>query len=248
MPSTVGYAEIAANYRKQIQDGVLQPGDTMPSLRQVCERYNVAQTTANRAYRVLKMEGLTTPRPGVGTVVVGPTSNNIGTRVRLYQATGKALDGGESSRILEVGTVGADELIAPRLDVAPGTPVQMRRRLVSRNGVPVHLSNSYYPAYVIAATPELTEPVSTGGSRELAAARLGVEQARVLEEVTSRHATNAEKEHLGLTADDVVVSQVIRTVTLEDDRVVEVAVKVTGGETILSWTTDLESGSSSASS
>ncbi|MFL4910695.1 GntR family transcriptional regulator [Streptomyces sp. MMS24-I2-30] len=239
MPNTVGYAEIAANYRKQIQDGTLKPGDTMPSLRQVCERYNVAQTTANRAYRLLKMEGLTVAKPGVGTVVAGPMSSNISTRVRLYESTGKALDGGESSRILEVGTVGADELVAPRLDVAPGTPIHVRRRLVSRNGVPVHLSSSYYPAYVIAVTPELTEPVSTGGSRELAAARLGVAQARVLEEVTSRLATSAEKEHLGLTAGDVVVSQVVRTVTLADDRVVEVAVKVTGGATILRWSTIL---------
>ncbi|MFD3533347.1 GntR family transcriptional regulator [Streptomyces sp. NPDC058664] len=239
MPNTVGYAEIAANYRKQIQDGVLKPGDTMPSLRQVCERYNVAQTTANRAYRVLKMEGLTIAKPGVGTVVVGPISNNIGTRVRLYEETGKALGGGESSHILEVGTVGADELVAPRLDVAPGTPVHMRRRLVSRNGVPVHLSSSYYPSHVIAVTPELTQPISTGASRELAAERLGVAQARVLEEVTSRFASSSEKEHLGLTAGEVAVSQVVRTVTLADERVVEVAVKVTGGATILRWTTDL---------
>ncbi|MGW6287364.1 GntR family transcriptional regulator [Streptomyces sp. NPDC055107] len=239
MPNTVGYAEIAANYRKQIQDGVLEPGTTMPSLRQVCERYGVAQTTANRAYRVLKMEGLTMAKPGVGTVVVGPASNNIGTRVRLYEETGKALDGGESSRIFEVGTVGADELVAPRLDVTPGTPVHVRRRVVSRNGVPVHLSSSYYPAFVVAAAPELAEPVSTGGSRELAAARLGVAQHRVLEEVTSRLATSAEKEHLGLTAGDVVVSQIVRTVTLADDRVVEVAVKITGGATILRWSTSL---------
>ncbi|MEU2873032.1 GntR family transcriptional regulator [Streptomyces olivoreticuli] len=243
MPGTVGYAEIAANYRKQIQDGVLKPGDTMPSLRQVCERYNVAQTTANRAYRVLKTEGLTIAKPGVGTVVVGPISNNISTRVRLYEETGKALGGGESSRILEVGTVGADELVAQRLDVTPGTPVHMRRRLVSRNGVPVHLSSSYYPSYVIAVTPELAEPVSTGGSRELAAERLGVAQARVLEEVTSRFATSSEKEHLGLTAGEVAVSQVVRTVTLADDRVVEVAVKVTGGATILRWATSLTANS-----
>ncbi|WP_331759888.1 GntR family transcriptional regulator (plasmid) [Streptomyces sp. NBC_01525] len=239
MSNTVGYAEIAANYRKQIQDGTLSPGETMPSLRQVCERYGVAQTTANRAYRALKMEGLTIAKAGVGTVVAGPISNNIGSRVQLFENTGKALDGGESSRILEVGTVGADELVAPRLDVAPGTPVHVRRRLVSRGGMPVHISSSYYPAYVIAAAPELAEPVSTGGSRELAAARLGHAQDRVLEEVTSRLATGAEKEHLGLTAGDVVVSQVVRTVTLTDDRVVEVAVKITGGATILRWTTSL---------
>ncbi|MFH8558930.1 GntR family transcriptional regulator [Streptomyces celluloflavus] len=239
MSNAVGYAEIAADYRKQIQDGALRPGDTMPSLRQVCERYGVAQTTANRAYRVLKMEGLTLAKAGVGTVVVGPISNNIGTRVRLYQGTGKALGGGEASQILDVGTVGADELVAPRLDVAPGTPVHVRRRLVSRNGVPVHLSSSYYPAYVIAVAPELAEPISTGGSRELAATRLGIAQDRVLEEVTSRLATGPEKERLGLTTSDVVVSQVVRTVTLVDDRVVEVAVKVTGGATILRWATSL---------
>lgn len=239
MARTVGYAEIAAHYRQQIQDGVLKPGDTMPSMRQVCEHFNVAQTTANRAFRVLKQEGLTLPRSGVGTVVAGPISNNIASRVALHASTGKALGGGESSHIVEVGTVGADELVAPRLDVAPGTPVHVRRRIVSRGGVPVHISSSFYPAYVVAVTPELAEPVSTGGSRELAAERLGVAQDRVLEEVTSRLATEAEKTALGLTAGDVVVTQVVRTVYLADDRVVEVAVKIAGGATILRWTTPL---------
>lgn len=239
MPENMGYVEIAAYYRQQIQDGALRPGDTMPSLRQVCERFGVANTTANRAYRMLKMEGLTLAKAGTGTVVAGPISNNIQARVQLHGSTGRALGGGEESRILEVGTTGADELVAPRLDVTPGTPVHVRRRLVSRNGNPIHLSSSYYPAYVIAVTPELTEPVSTGGSRELAAERLGTAQEQVLEEVTSRLATESEKGALGLTAGDVVVTQVVRTVTLTDGRVIEVAVKVAGGTTILRWSTPL---------
>lgn len=240
MPETTGYAEIAAHYRQQIQDGLLTPGATMPSLRQVCDHFGVANTTANRAYRVLKMEGLTLPKAGVGTVVAGPISNNIAARIQLHEATGSALGAGESSRILEVGTVGADELVAPRLDVPSGTPVHVRRRIVSRNGAPVHISSSYYPAYVIAVVPELTEPVSTGGSRELAAERLGVAQDHVLEEVTSRLATETEKASLGLTAGNVVVTQVVRTVHLTDGRVVEVAVKIAGGATILRWATSLK--------
>ncbi|MER6092421.1 GntR family transcriptional regulator [Streptomyces bluensis] len=239
MPETTGYTEIAAHFRRLIRDGTLRPGDTMPSYEEAKRQFGVAHTTVHRAYRVLKMEGLTLPKPGVGTVVAAPASNNIGTRVALHAATGSALESSESSRVLEVGTVGADALVAPRLDVPPGTPVQVRRRLVSRNGAPVHLSSSYYPAYVIAVTPELQEPVSTGGSRELAASRLGVAQDQVLEEVTSRHATTSEKEALGLTAAEVVVTQVVRTVTLEDGRVVEVAVKVAEGSTILRWTTSL---------
>ncbi|MFJ4412578.1 GntR family transcriptional regulator [Streptomyces sp. NPDC088910] len=241
MAETTGYAQIAAHYRQQIQDGELRPGDTMPSLRQVCEEFGVAQTTANRAFRRLKMEGLTLAQPGIGTLVAGLISNNISARVRMHETTGKALGGGETSTILEVGTTGADELVAPRLDVEPGTPVYVRKRVVSRAGVPVHLSSSYYPPYVIAVTPELTEPVSTGGSRELAAERLGVAQEQVLEEVTSRLATEQEKAILGLTTGEVVVTQVVRTVTLADGRVVEVAVKVTGGATILRWSTSLSS-------
>lgn len=240
MPETIGYAEIAAHYRQQIQDGTLRPGDTMPSLRQVREHFDVANTTANRAFQTLKREGLTLPKAGVGTVVAGPISNNIAARVKLHEVTGKALGGGETSRITEVGTVGADELVAPRLDVTPGTPVHVRRRVVSRGGAPVHFSSSYYPAYVIAVTPELAEPVSTGGSRELAAERLGSPQEHVLEEVTSRFATESEKTSLGLTAGDVIVTQVVRTVHLADGRVVEVAVKIAGGATILRWATSLK--------
>lgn len=239
MTESMGYAEIAEHYRRQIRDGTLRPGATMPSYRNASAEFGVAHTTVHRAYRVLKMEGLALSKPGVGMVVAAPASTGIGTRVALHAATGSALEGGESSRILEVGTVGADALVAPRLDVPPGTPVQVRRRVVSRNGVPVHVSSSYYPAYVIAVTPELREPVSTGASRELAASRLGSAQDKVLEEVTSRHATTAEKEALGLTAGEVVVTQVVRTVSLEDGRVVEVAVKVAEGSTILRWTTSL---------
>ncbi|MFP3119861.1 GntR family transcriptional regulator [Streptomyces sp. Iso 434] len=235
-----GYAAIAAELRQRIQDGELTPGDRLPSLREVCEEHGVATTTANRAFQMLKREGLTLARPGVGTVVAGPLSNNIHARVRLHEATGRALGGGEVSRILSVGTVGADDLVAPRLGVAPGTPVHMRQRVVSRAGNPVHLSSSYYPDYVIAVTPELTEPTSTGGSRELAAERLGSAQDHVLEEVTSRLATEAEKGALGLTAGDVVITQVVRTVTLADGRVVEVAVKTTSGATVLRWSTSLQ--------
>ncbi|RSS50092.1 GntR family transcriptional regulator [Streptomyces sp. WAC01280] len=235
-----GYAEIAAHFRRKIQDGELRPGDTLPSLRAVCEEFGVAQTTANRAFRLLKSEGLTLPKAGVGTVVAGPVSTSIEARVALHAATGSALTGGESSRILEVGTVGADELVAPRLDITPGTPVHMRRRVVSRGGVPVHLSTSYYPAYVMAVTPELAEPVSTGASRELAAERLGVAQDHVLYEHTSRFATEAEKETLGITASGPLpVSQEVRTVYLADERIVEVAVKVANGSTILRHTMPL---------
>ncbi|MFD7995481.1 GntR family transcriptional regulator [Streptomyces mexicanus] len=79
MPETTGYAEIAEYFRQQIQDGTLQPGDTMPSFKKVASQFGVAITTVNRAYRLLKAEGLTVAKPGVGTVVAAPISRNGGT-------------------------------------------------------------------------------------------------------------------------------------------------------------------------
>ncbi|MEU9166112.1 GntR family transcriptional regulator [Streptomyces sp. NPDC048424] len=233
-----GYAGIAAFYAGRIRTGVIPAGATLPSLREVCDAHEVSMKTAVRAYAQLKAWGLTIAKPGVGTVAAAPASDNIAGRVRNFAETGKALSEGETSQILEIGTVAADEIVASRLEVEPGTPVAVRRRVVSRAGVPVHYSSSYYPAYVIDVVPELTEPVSTGGSRELASARLGSPQKGVLEEVTMRNATEIEKAALGLTG-TVGVSQVVRTVYLQDGRIVEVGVKVVSGSTVLRWWTDL---------
>ena len=239
MAQAGGYAAIAEHFRTLIREGTLNPGDRMPTIRKVMEDWGVSNATAVRAYTTLKQEGWTSASSGAGTIVTGYGSDNIATRVRTHAATGAALATGEASEIVEVGTVGAEEAIAARLEVEPGSPVQVRRRLVTRGGAPVHLSSSYYPAYVVEAVPELAEPVSTGGSRELASERLGVAQGRVLEEVTSRLATEPESAGLGLTG-SVIVTQVLRTVFLADDRVVEVALKVCNGSTVLKWSTSLD--------
>lgn len=235
---TRGYAEIAEHFRLEIRNGTLRPGDRLPTIKEVIAQFGVSNTTAVRAYKALKKEGLTQAARGAGTVVAHHGSDNIAARVQHFAATGRALAANETSQILEVGTASADETVAARLDVEPGTPVQVRRRLVSRDGVPVHVSSSFYPSYVMEVTPELAQEASTGGSRELAAERLGVAQGHVLEEVTSRLATDPEKAALGLTG-AVIVTQVARTVFLSDGRVVEVAIKVASGSTVLRWSTSL---------
>jgi GntR family transcriptional regulator len=222
------YKQIADHYRQKILSGELAPGTKLPTLREIMAERGTTMATAGAAMAELRREGLTIARPRVGTVVA-EASSSVASRVQTHAATGRALGVGESSRILEIGTTEADENIADRLGVEPGSLVHVRRRLVSRNDVPTHMTTSYYAPFVIDVTPELTEPVSTGGSRELAAERLGVPQDQLLEEITSRLATEEERQALGLIDGDIVVTQVLRTVLLADGRVVEVAVKVASG-------------------
>lgn len=63
------YRAIAAEIRSRIESGDLRPGDRVPSIRQISQRWGVAVATATRAAAVLREEGLVEPRVGAGTVV-----------------------------------------------------------------------------------------------------------------------------------------------------------------------------------
>ncbi len=58
------------NITRQIEDGVLKPGDRLPSAVQLCEQYEVSITVVRDAVLWLKARGLVQGVPGVGVFVV----------------------------------------------------------------------------------------------------------------------------------------------------------------------------------
>jgi AcrR family transcriptional regulator len=65
------YLRIVDEVRQRIASGELRPGDRVPSARRITQDWGVAIATATKALATLQQEGLTTVRPGVGTVVAG---------------------------------------------------------------------------------------------------------------------------------------------------------------------------------
>ncbi|WP_020018119.1 TetR/AcrR family transcriptional regulator C-terminal domain-containing protein [Promicromonospora sukumoe] len=65
------YRQIAGELRARILAGDLRPGDRVPSVRQIAQRWGVAAATATRVTAVLRDEGLVEARVGSGTVVSG---------------------------------------------------------------------------------------------------------------------------------------------------------------------------------
>lgn len=63
------YRTIAAEIRARIEEGKLQPGERVPSIRQISQRRGVAIATATRAISTLRDEGLVETAVGSGTVV-----------------------------------------------------------------------------------------------------------------------------------------------------------------------------------
>jgi DNA-binding transcriptional MocR family regulator len=63
------YRQLADQYRRAIGNGVLRPGDRMPSMRAFMQRHGVSLATATESYRVLERAALIDARPRAGYFV-----------------------------------------------------------------------------------------------------------------------------------------------------------------------------------
>ena len=65
------YTQIVENFRGQIAAGILQPGDKLPSVRELASQLSINPNTIQRAYRELEMQGVIQTLPGKGCFVCG---------------------------------------------------------------------------------------------------------------------------------------------------------------------------------
>ena len=65
------YTQITDGFREQIVTGMLQPGDKLPSVRELACQLTINPNTIQRAYRELEMQGWVASVPGKGSFVCG---------------------------------------------------------------------------------------------------------------------------------------------------------------------------------
>jgi DNA-binding GntR family transcriptional regulator len=160
MAERTGYADIAAHFRKLINDGDLAPGDVLPSMKKVCDEFGVSITTANRAFRLLKAEGITIPMSGIGTIVASKSHATSTGRARLerVERTGREYSPGESSTNHAAKLASCKDLdICAQLDVDPGDEVVIRSRVFRRDGRPTVVAISVIHPRVLAHVPEVLQ-------------------------------------------------------------------------------------------
>lgn len=72
------YQQIAEALREQIQSGVLEPGDRLPSLAEMYQEHGLSRSTVERVHRLLEMDGLVVREQGRGTFVTKPAKGSKG--------------------------------------------------------------------------------------------------------------------------------------------------------------------------
>ncbi|MEU8434843.1 GntR family transcriptional regulator [Streptomyces sp. NPDC029216] len=69
------YLQLVNQVKQALRLGVLEPGDRLPTAREVVAATAINPNTVLKAYRELEREGLVEPRPGAGTFVRRSLSN-----------------------------------------------------------------------------------------------------------------------------------------------------------------------------
>lgn len=222
-PKKAGYAEIADHFRKLIADGTLAPGAEMPSMRNVCTEFNVAITTANRAFRILKEEGLTVVRPGRKTLVADQprVASSASARLKRIERTGQPYGHGEKSvdHTAELLSI-ADPILANHLGVELHDEVVVRTRTFIRNGKRTVFAVSCIHMRALADVPELGSAEPFGQFwQEVYKARTGKTVTKSPERRSARLAKDYELQALHIDVEPgtpVPVLVVVNTFSDED--------------------------------
>jgi GntR family transcriptional regulator len=123
----------------------LKPGDPLPSERELAERYGVARMTVRAEITRLAAEGMVERVQGRGTFVAEARVAQAATLSSFTEdMRARGLTAG--SQVLGQETVPADDMVAGRLGIEPGTPVVRVRRVRTADGEPMALEEAFLAA------------------------------------------------------------------------------------------------------
>ena len=69
--------QVTDELQRLMLTGKLKEGEKLPSERELCELFGVSRTVVRESIRTLRTKGLVEVRPGIGSIVRSPSSNQV---------------------------------------------------------------------------------------------------------------------------------------------------------------------------
>ncbi|MEV6866791.1 GntR family transcriptional regulator [Streptosporangium subroseum] len=204
------YAQIVTAIRHKIADGTYPPGSQLPSETQLIRDFAVSRPTVVRALQVLQLRGIIDREHGKGSFVKAAPPMADEDFSRPGRAVLDRVEANEGGSVVDAGARPAPENVAAALAVPEGTPVMMRRVLLSDSDEPCELITFWCPIELAEGTDlgkALPLPVSV--HQHLQAVK-GLRLDHVMERVAARHPTKDEIKLLGLVKTAAVLGVVAR--------------------------------------
>lgn len=174
-----------------LDSGVIAPGESLPSEREMAERLNVSRSTLRQGLKDLALQGLVATRPGAGTVVVGRIPKAL-SRLSGFTEDMQLRGLVASTQVLEcsIAPIGADA--AFRTGLPLGSRVMTLARLRLAGGEPIAYERALVPVEAVGEDYD-----GTGSLYERMDAR-NARPRRVLQSLTAAEADEQLATRLGI--------------------------------------------------
>lgn len=204
------WREIVETLTREIDQGVLVPGDKLPAEVDLVDRFGVARQTIRRALAHLKGIGFIDVQLGRGTFV---TKKVFEYRIEAQKSLEQNLVDNAmlpSRELLSVHVSQAPRGIAEKLEIETGSAVLCAEMLGRADGSPVALVTAYYPLERIAGLETAFAAVLKKKNRLFSQTKLleslGVNRfSRRYIRIKSRFPSPGEMKYLGMSSIDIVV-------------------------------------------
>lgn len=235
---------IADSIRIQIESGELAPGASLPTIQEICDQWNCSTASAREALALLREQGLVTGGRGKPLTVRTPLRRAVRSSER-HQAEKDLVLKAEAERALigtseietgvsiedlrfrsEYDVIKATEELAKAVGVDAGADLLRREYETTdpKTGHRVAWSVSYIPVELVKANPAImdanNEPWPGGTQHQLYT--VGVEIMSIVDEVTAKMPTTADRQLWGL--ENGIPMLLVRRISIDKlDRIVEVS-------------------------
>lgn len=140
------YHQVANDLRERIVTGVWAPGRRIPGEQELTRLYGASRITIRQALTNLAQEGFVSREPGRGSFVRDATITAGPRHLTSFTEELRARGLEPSSRVLSIGEIGADEVVAEKLGLEAGASVVRLERLRLGNGESVGIQTAHLPA------------------------------------------------------------------------------------------------------
>ena len=191
------YRQIKNLILQGLASGEWRPGEAIPSEAELAIRFNVSQGTVRKAIDEMAAENLVVRKQGKGTYVA--SHNDPRAFFRFLRVVPN--EGGVSvpqSVPLECWRAKAGQEAARILDIAPGAPITIVRRVLKFNNKPVVLDEIYLPGEIFQGLSLEVLQEYQGSLYSLFETRFGVRMIRAEERIRAVAADRATAEQLAV--------------------------------------------------
>jgi GntR family transcriptional regulator len=181
-PGTALHRQLFLVLRDQIARGMYAPGSSLPTEKELCERFIVSRITVRRALSDLEQEGFVEKHPGRGTFVRGTLSQaRPAATLSLLESLSKQAQE-TSVKVLSVEVTDAPREIAMQLELAQEERAVHASRLRYAGKTMLMVTEAWLPE-------RFGKGVSAAGLKKQALYELllaqGVKFGRVVQEITA---------------------------------------------------------------